>query len=88
MLRLIGPHQGIRLERLRAELDDEFEKQESEIFDQKELPEIDQTNLLEINSPSRDMEGVIDGDGYHWLDYNGIQFYRSSYEEDWIEWSN
>lgn len=88
MLRLIGPHQGIRLERLRAELDDEFEKQESEIFGEKELPEIDQTNLLEINSPSRDMEGVIDGDGYHWLEHNGVQFYRSSYEEDWIEWSS
>ena len=27
MLRLLGPHQGIRLERLRAELDDVFEKQ-------------------------------------------------------------
>ena len=28
MLRLLGPHQGIRLERLRSELDDKFENAE------------------------------------------------------------
>jgi len=48
MLRLLGPHQGIRLERLRSELDDEFEKQE--------IPHAygnyDQTNYLEKEVPS------------------------------------
>ena len=31
MLRLLGPHQGIRLERLRAELDDRFEAQNQKL---------------------------------------------------------
>ena len=52
MLRLLGPHQGIRLERLRAELDDYFEKHETSFeyagedqtkLVEKAIPEIDQT---------------------------------------------
>ena len=43
MLRLLGPHQGIRLERLRAELDDHFEKYESTF----EYAGEDQTALVE-----------------------------------------
>jgi len=45
MLRMLGPHQGIRLERLRAELDDRFEAQGQHLahLDQHE---VDQTNLV------------------------------------------
>ena len=45
MLRMLGPHQGIRLERLRAELDDRFESQGQHLahLDQHEA---DQTNLV------------------------------------------
>ena len=45
MLRMLGPHQGIRLERLRSELDDNFESQNQSLssIDQR----VDQTNLVE-----------------------------------------
>jgi len=47
MLRLLGPHQGIRLERLRAELDDYFEKHETSF----EYAGEDQTQLVEKAIP-------------------------------------
>jgi len=43
MLRLLGPHQGIRLERIRSELDDVFEKYEDSVI----YPGEDQTQLVE-----------------------------------------
>jgi alpha-tubulin suppressor-like RCC1 family protein len=47
MLRMLGPHQGIRLERLRAELDDHFEKYEASF----EYAGEDQTQLVEKEMP-------------------------------------
>ena len=46
MLRLIGPHQGIRLERIRTELDDRLE---AELFntDSQMESDVDQTHLVE-----------------------------------------
>jgi hypothetical protein len=46
MLRLIGPHQGIRLERIRTELDDRLE---AELFNSEQDAEMDsdQTHLVE-----------------------------------------
>ena len=54
MLRLLGPHQGIRLERLRAELDDLIEigsitNNAGEV--NYGLPDIDQTGLVEKSIP-------------------------------------
>ena len=46
MLRMLGPHQGIRLERLRAELDDRFEAQNQTIFF-IEPEQHDQTQMVE-----------------------------------------
>ena len=48
MLRLIGPHQGIRLERIRTELDDRLE---AELFnaDSQIENDVDQTHLVERN---------------------------------------
>jgi hypothetical protein len=54
MLRLLGPHQGIRLERLRAELDDIIEIGSlTNIADEANygLPDIDQTGLVEKSIP-------------------------------------
>jgi len=45
MLRMLGPHQGIRLERLRAELDDRFEA-EGQNLTHLERHEADQTALV------------------------------------------
>ncbi|MBI31537.1 MAG: hypothetical protein CMB72_02925 [Euryarchaeota archaeon] len=46
MLRLIGPHQGIRLERLRVELDDMFEARKQQLSSMEPMPE-NQTHLVE-----------------------------------------
>ena len=46
MLRLIGPHQGIRLERLRVELDDMFEAKNQQLSSMESMPE-NQTHLVE-----------------------------------------
>ena len=56
MLRLLGPHQGIRLERLRAELDDKLEYAEHKLaegdddidMDKDIVSDIDQTDLVDI----------------------------------------
>ena len=47
MLRLIGPHQGIRLERLRSELDDLFENQSQTLSSIDDLELVHQTHLVE-----------------------------------------
>ena len=46
MLRMLGPHQGIRLERLRAELDDRFEAQNQKLSS-IEPQQHDQTQMVE-----------------------------------------
>ena len=45
MIRLLGPHQGIRLERLRAELDDHFEAQ-GQTLSSVQPAIVDQTHLI------------------------------------------
>lgn len=88
MLRMLGPHQGIRLERIRAELDDKFEKLvqplssvESNSYDQTQLVIEDEKQVPEINteiiSPHSTMvASQADADGYEWLDYDGQKWYR------------
>ena len=79
MLRMLGPHQGIRLERLRAELDDRFEAQnqtissiEPEQHDQTQMVEqamhMGQKSLPSIESaqPEITVQGNPDGKGYEW----------------------
>jgi hypothetical protein len=97
MLRLIGPHQGIRLERLRAELDDVLEG------GQHPLDPMDQTSIVEASmppgqelksitslpdeGPSQFATGVTDENGYEWLEHNGLQYYRSAGSDvDWEKW--
>ena len=88
MLRMLGPHQGIRLERLRAELDDKFEKSEQPLSSIESNP-YDQTHLVmeegkqvpEINTESIAPHSTMvasqtDADGYEWLDYGDQKWYR------------
>lgn len=100
MLRLIGPHQGIRLERIRSELDDKFENAENMMITALDEPmtEVDQTPIVEaqekmipeiITSPAIDAKAdQIDDEGYSWLNHNGVQWYRSDEESQWIEFEN
>ena len=100
MLRMLGPHQGIRLERLRSELDDNFESQNQSLssIDQR----VDQTNLVEeemanqpkivpeiSTTPPIDAEGIQDDNGYEWTStQDGKDWYRMSGSSDkWIEFS-
>ena len=83
MLRMLGPHQGIRLERLRAELDDKFEainqtlsSIDSHDFDQTQMV-VEEMNdsekqVPEINSQSdypliEDVAHKTDDNGYEWF---------------------
>ena len=150
MLRLLGPHQGIRLERLRAELDDHFEKYESTFeyagedqtaLVEKVIPEITSTveqdysqyqapaatdyqqNQVAQQAPTQDSvyhqaiqtpqqteqtaapqttevaqpaaptipdpswQGNVGEDGYEWLSYEGINYYRlANSGSHWTKW--
>ncbi len=90
MLRLLGPHQGIRLERLRAELDDRYEAQnqrlssiEPEPHDQTEMVEeamnVDEKSVPAIHpdKPAANLSGVADGKGYEWITQDdGVAWFR------------
>ena len=100
MLRLLGPHQGIRLERIRSELDDEFENAEllmaSDEF--SPLTEINQTPLVEQSQKDTPEEFArplksakphqTDEYGYQWIEHNGENWYRGSTEEEWTKLSD
>jgi hypothetical protein len=93
MLRMLGPHQGIRLERLRAELDDRFEAQnqtlssiEPEQHDQTQMVEqaMHETTVQEeakllpsIQSTQPDITAQGNPDG------KGYEWYTDSQETSW-----
>ena len=102
MLRMLGPHQGIRLERLRAELDDVFERQ-NQTLSSLEQSEYNQTQLVqeemnqnekqvpEINlKPDIAAVGNPDEKGYEWItSEDGKNWYRAQgSKDDWVEFSN
>ena len=98
MLRMLGPHQGIRLERLRAELDDKFE---NATYDETEIG-YDQTNIVEnagkdipaINessaSPAKDtLATSTDESGYEWFKQEDENWYRpAGSNDDWLRFEN
>ena len=98
MLRMLGPHQGIRLERLRSELDDKFEfggntepedigVNQTSLVEQegKKLPPIEAKSETQ-SAPSKDTPAIsTDKDGYEWLKTeDGIDWYRVAGSGD--EW--
>ena len=87
MLRMLGPHQGIRLERLRAELDDEFEFAQKLGTDGmpkqhdgdvgKSLPSLTHQHKPPSAPPKEMPATSIDEKGYEWLkDENSVDWYR------------
>jgi hypothetical protein len=83
MLRMLGPHQGIRLERLRAELDDKFEAMDQTLssidthdFDQTQMV-VEEMNDTEKHVPEffaqkgkpsiEDAAHKTDDNGYEWF---------------------
>ena len=104
MMRLIGPHQGIRLERIRVELDDNMESMNQSLSSLKSdgddqthlvVAEMEQqgkmreSNLMDSDTPSKEMTGNQGDDGYEWLEHNGRQYFRQVNEpaSDWEEWN-
>jgi hypothetical protein len=91
MLRLLGPHQGIRLERLRAEVDDQLEHAERLMAADDEsdpLTTVDHTSIVDehakalpsiSNPPAFDaVPDQTDEDGYSWIEYDGAQWYKEA----------
>jgi hypothetical protein len=99
MMRLLGPHQGIRLERLRAELDDALAGETHhvpEILEPEDITE-DQTHIVEdemvagtvATGPSKDASGQIGSDGYEWTEYEGTNYFRTPNSgADWQTWKD
>jgi hypothetical protein len=82
MLRMLGPHQGIRLERLRAELDDVFESQNQKLSS-IDNHEFDQTKMVveEMNDTEKQVpELVTQGD------YPSIEDTAQKTDENGYEW--
>ena len=96
MLRLLGPHQGIRLERLRGELEGGFAAQEVAAipmgFDQTAYVMAEDTakNLPVLQTtqpPPPQMAGKADEAGYEWLDADGAKWYRvTGSGSEWTKW--
>jgi len=99
MIRLLGPHQGIRLERLRAELDDALAGETHhvpEILEPEDITE-DQTHIVEddmvagtvASGPAKDASGQIGSDGYEWIEYEGTNYFRTPNSGAvWETWKN
>ena len=98
MLRMLGPHQGIRLERLRAELDDKFENatyDETDIgFDQTSIVENEGKDIPPINKsfvgPNKETTATYtDESGYEWFKQGKENWYRpAGSSDDWFKFEN
>ena len=89
--------QGIRLERIRSELDDKFENAEmlmaAEEFEQ--MTEVEQAPIVDAEQKDLPHIDVIpsieippdqtDEHGYSWLNYNGQNWYRTAEDSEWIK---
>jgi hypothetical protein len=99
MMRMLGPHQGIRLERLRADLEYEFLGHRPtptfvDEFDQTEqvektLPDIENTTSQAVLSQDTPAQRS-DENGYEWFTADdGTNFYRlSGSGAEWVKFEN
>jgi hypothetical protein len=82
MLRMLGPHQGIRLERLRAELDDKFEAM-AQPLSSIDNHEFDQTQMVveEMNGTEKQVPELVTQS-----DYPSIEDTAQKTDENGYEW--
>ncbi len=80
MWRMIGPHQALRLERIRSNLEVKFSQVP------KIVPDIDQSDMMEATTPESSLSGIIATDGYEWLEHSGYDWYREYSHEEWTRW--
>ena len=85
-----GPHQGIRLERLRAELDDRFELAQTGAGSSESATNEGAKHLVPIrNVPDATLSATQTADGYEWLDHEGEKFYRTEGSDaTWEIWES
>ena len=84
MLRLLGSHQALRLERVRSNLEVHFNEIERKM---SEDPDFDLPNEEHVMPPSIDVQGMIHTDGYEWTDHMGFKWYRvPDTGSDWSRW--
>jgi len=84
MLRLLGSHQALRLERVRSNLEVHFNEIERKIA---ENPDFDLPNEEPVMPPSIEVQGMIHTDGYEWTDHMGFKWYRvPDTGSDWSRW--
>jgi hypothetical protein len=90
MWKMIGPHQALRLERMRTEIErDKF----SNIIKENPFAEVEQSTQTEDSTPPPEQGkppieaiGHPDGKGYEWIDYEGNKFYRTHNSGgEWIQ---
>mgnify|MGYP001181748557 CR=1 FL=1 len=85
LLRSIGPHQAMRLERLRSGIESHFKEMEQAA----QNPSLN--SMLEVQTmsspPPRSAQGVVNMGGYEWLDHEGAKWYRKVHSgTDWVKW--
>ena len=82
MLRMLGPHQGIRLERLRAELDDKFEAMDQPLSS-IDNHEFDQTKMVveEMNDTEKQVPELVTQS-----DYPSIEDTAQKTDDNGYEW--
>ena len=68
--RMITPHQALRLERIRSNLDGKYS--------QMSFPDdsTEQTEILSSESPLNTQTGIVSEDGYEWLQHDGSNWFR------------
>ncbi len=90
LFRLIGPHHGLRLERIRSKLENRFESTAQGVsggdmwtagLDTSSAPD------TSGSAPSADQMGQVSSDGYEWLSHGGAQYYRAPHSgQEWTRW--
>jgi len=82
MWRMIGPHQALRLERIRSNLEVQF----STMMATDDSFEAS-TASGDSSPPASDMQGRVSTDGYEWLKYGGQDWYRKpGAGSEWVKW--
>ena len=91
LYRLIGPHQALRLERVRSKLENVLQSRSAGVQEQNwEGVDAEYDRRPTIERPDPDIAGVIGDDGYEWLEHpegSDNQWFRIPESgEDWQPW--
>jgi hypothetical protein len=86
MLRLLGPHQGIRLERLRSELDDWFENQSQPLASTDGEDSMHQTHLVENEMDEQDSMKTVPSLQYENQHHPSAEQHADSVDKNGYEW--